>query len=283
MIKTPTVIKTCAKIKTCAAPGLCILLSYWLCAGVAHAEARPSPGRVDPRMRDVIYNKDNVTAIDASYGASTMIELQPDEKIETLALGDSIGWKVEPNRKGDIIFVKPVEKNAQSNLNVVTDKRIYVFLLRSNERPASGQIYAVRFRFPDDEADAKLLAAAKERAAYPNLKSLNIANANSDYAYKGSSANKPVAVFDDGTKTWFRFEGETPAIYIVDAERNESLVNFRTEGPYVVVDKVSPQWTLRNGQESTCIFNRRRTNIHEPNGLEPYAPRRVGAASGKGG
>ena len=36
-----------------------------------------------------------------------MIELQPDEKIETLALGDSTAWKVEPNRKGDIIFVKP--------------------------------------------------------------------------------------------------------------------------------------------------------------------------------
>ena len=266
-------------IKTSAASGPITLLLVLISAGAALAEARPSPGRIDPRVRDVIYNKDNVTAIDASYGASTMIELQPDEKIETLALGDSIAWKVEPNRKGDILFVKPVEKNAQSNLNVVTDKRIYVFLLRSNDRPPAGQIYAVRFRFPGDENDAKLMAAAKERAAYPNLKSLNIANANSDYGYKGSSANKPVTVFDDGTKTWFRFAGETPAIYIVDADRNEALVNFRTEGPYVVVDKVSRQWTLRNGQDSTCVFNRRQTDIHEPNGLEPYAPQRVGAAS----
>ena len=51
---------------------------------------------------------------------------------------------------------------------------------------------------------------ARERAANPNLRALNIANANSDYGYKGSSANKPLTVFDDGTKTWFRFEGETP-------------------------------------------------------------------------
>ena len=263
----------------------CVALTVVLCitAGTAFAEALPRPGRVDTRVRDVIYNKDNVTAIDASYGTSTMIELQSDEKIETLALGDSIAWKVEPNRKGDIIFVKPVEKNAQSNLNVVTDKRIYSFLLRSNTRPPGRQIYAVRFRFPDDEASAKLLAEAKERAANPNLKDLNIANANSDYGYKGSSVNKPVAVFDDGIKTWFRFEGETPTIYIVDGERNESLVNFRTEGPYVIVDKVSPQWTLRNGQESTCVFNRRLTNVHEPNGLEPYAPRRVGSATTLGG
>ena len=263
----------------------CIVVSLILCitASAAHAEALPRPGRTDSRVRDVIYNRDNVTAIDASYGTSTMIELQPDEKIETLALGDSIAWKVEPNRKGDIIFVKPVDKNAISNLNVVTDKRIYSFLLRSNTRSPGGQIYAVRFRFPDDEASAKLLAEAKQRAANPNLKDLNIANANSDYGYKGSSVNKPVAVFDDGTKTWFRFEGETPTIYIVDGERNESLVNFRTEGPYIIVDKVSPQWTLRNGQESTCIFNRRLTNVHEPSGLEPYAPQRVGSATTLGG
>jgi type IV secretion system protein VirB9 len=252
-------------------------------ASAALAEATPRPGHLDGRIRNVVYNKDNVTAIDATYGTSTMIELQPDEKIETLALGDSMAWKVEPNRKGDIIFVKPVEKNAQSNLNVVTDKRIYSFILRSNTRPPDGQIYEVRFRFPDDEASGKLLSEAKARAAYPNLKDLNIANANSDYGYKGSSANKPIVAFDDGVKTWFRFEGEVPAIYIVDADRNESLVNYRTEGPYVLVDKVSPQWTLRNGQESTCIFNRRLTNVHEPNGLEPYAPQRVGAASTSGG
>lgn len=251
------------------------ILALTICA--AFAEATPRPGRTDARIRDVTYNRDNVTAIDASYGTSTMIQLQSDEKIETLALGDAIAWKVEPNRKGDIIFVKPVEKNAQSNLNVVTSKRVYIFLLRSNTRPVQGQTFAVRFRFPDDEADTRLLAAAKERAAYPNLKALNIANANSDYGYKGASANKPVTIFDDGTKTWFRFEGETPAIYIVDGDRNENLVNLRTEGPYVVVDKVAAQWTLRNGQDATCIFNRRRSNLHEPTGLEPYGPQRVGA------
>ena len=165
-------------------------LAFVLSTGLAHAEALPRPGRIDSRVRDVVYNKDNVTAIDASYGTSTMIELEPDEKIETLALGNSLAWKVEPNRKGDVIFIKPVEKNAQSNLNVVTDKRIYSFLLRSNLRPSGEQIYAVRFRFPDNEASASLWAKAKERAAYPNLKALNIANANSDYGYKGSSVEQ---------------------------------------------------------------------------------------------
>ncbi|MBX9909312.1 MAG: P-type conjugative transfer protein VirB9 [Beijerinckiaceae bacterium] len=257
-----------------------VLAAVLLSASFATAwsEAVPAPGRTDPRIRDIVYNRDNVTAIDATYGTSTMIVFQDSEKIETLAIGDSIAWKVEPNRKGNIIFLKPVEKNASSNLNIVTDKRVYSFVLRSNERPPKGQLYTVRFRFPDDEADARLLAVAKERAANPNLKDLNIANANSDYAYKGSSVNKPLAVFDDGIKTWFRFEGETPAIYSVDGERNEALVNHRTEGPFIVVDKVAAQWTLRNGQESTCLFNRRTSNVREPTGLEPYSPQRVGQA-----
>jgi len=64
------------------------------------AEAIPRAGRIDSRVRDVVYNRDNVTAIDATYGTSTMIELQSDEKIETLALGDSLAWKVEPKPQG---------------------------------------------------------------------------------------------------------------------------------------------------------------------------------------
>ena len=60
--------------------------------------------------------------------------LGDDEKIETLALGDSVAWKVEPNKRGNIIFVKPVEKDAFSNLNVVTSKRFYSFILRSGFR-----------------------------------------------------------------------------------------------------------------------------------------------------
>ena len=245
-----------------------------LSASLGNAEVSPTPGRADPRIRDVIYNPDNVVAIDASYGTSTMIVLQDDEKIETLALGDSIAWKVEPNHRGNIIFVKPVEKDAASNLGVVTSKRIYTFYLKANFLAPNRQIFKVRFRYPGDEADASLMTLAKQRAQYPNLKNFNVANANSDYGFKGSSVNRPTAVFDDGTKTFFRFEndGEIPAIFVVDEERNESLVNFRREGAYVVVDKVNLQWTLRNGQDATCVFNLRRTNVTAPTGLEPYAP-----------
>ena len=109
------------------------------------AEEIPVAGRADPRIRSVVYNKDNVVAIDATFGTSTMIVLQDGEKIETLALGNSLSWKIEPNKKGDIIFVKPVEKDAMSNLNVVTDKRTYSFILRSNMH--ASQIRSTKYNF----------------------------------------------------------------------------------------------------------------------------------------
>lgn len=232
----------------------------------AHAESLPRAGQLDPRVRDVVYHKDNVVGVDASYGVSTMIILGEDEKIETLALGDSIAWKVEPNRRGNIIFIKPVDKDAHSNLNVVTNKRLYSFILRSAFRDPKRQIFKIRFRYPQDDLDQRLLTQAKARASLPNMRDFNRANGNTDYGYKGSTRIKPMVAFDDGVKTWieFRPETETPAIFLVDKDRNESLVNFRREGNFIVIDKVNFQWTLRHGDEVTCLFNLRLDPDNQP-------------------
>lgn len=249
-----------------------------LSIGPVLADTLPRPGPRDSRIRYVAYNRDQVVVIDVTFGASTMIVFEEDEKIETLGAGDALGFKIEPNKRGNVLFVKPAEKHALANLNVLTTKRQYVFVLRSGFRNIRAQVFAVRFTYPDTAMTQQDLEEARRRVAEPNLRNLNVANANTDYAYKGSSANKPSLIFDDGTKTFFRFEGNVPAIYIVDRQRNESLVNFRREGPYLVVDRVNYQWTLRNGDEVTCVFNQRLTNVIEPTGVEPFAPQRVGEA-----
>jgi type IV secretion system protein VirB9 len=78
---------------------------------------------------------------------------------------------------------------------------------------------------------------------------------NYDYGYKGDKENKPTSVADDGTKTFFEFTGEVPGIFAVKSDGSETLVNYRREGNYIVVDKVSRQWTLRSGKVATCVFN----------------------------
>ena len=46
-----------------------------------------------------------------------------------------------------------------------------------------------------------------------------------------------------------------PALFAVDPDGNEALVNFRMEGRYVVVERVGSLFTLRNGDEALCLFN----------------------------
>lgn len=245
------------------------------------AEQTPRAGSRDSRIRFVWYQKDDVVTVSASYGTSTMIEFGEDEKIETLGAGDVMAWSIEPNKKGNVLFVKPTEKNASGNLNVLTNKRSYVFFLKGEFRPTTQQVYAIKFRYPEETSDAQLMDEARARAAQPNRQGFKAENANSAYGYKGSSANKPLVIYDDGVKTWFRFDParEIPAIYVVDSERNETLVNYRREGAYIVVDKVNYQWTLRNGNDATCVFNLRLNNVNEPTGLEPYEPQRVGGGA----
>ena len=249
-----------------------------LAAAPALAESAPTPGAADPRIRTVTYSPNNVVAVEASYGTSTMIVLGEGERIETIAVGDSVAWKVEPNKRGNIIFLKPIAPKAMSNMNVVTDARLYSFVLRANDAPARGQVYKIRFRYPDEAASASLRAEAEQLVNDPNRRALNVRKANTDYGFKGSPELKPTAAFDDGTKTWFQFAGAVPAIFAVDKDGRESLVNHRREREFIVVDRISRQWTLRQGEAATCIFNLAPSQP-DPTGIEGFGPTNLGSPS----
>lgn len=220
------------------------------------AERRPKGGEADPRIRTVVYRGDDVVYLKATYGVSLLITFGTDEVIDTITLGDTIAWQVVPNKKRTVVFIKPVSNNAQTNMNIITSKRIYTFDLTSSATTAkSERIYQVRFVYPDEAIDASLLEQAQENVKNPNLANLDVANINTDYGYKGAKSLTPGVIFDDGVKTFFKFKGSIPAIFAVDGKRNETLVNARRERDYIVVDGVNKQWTLRSGNISTCIFN----------------------------
>jgi type IV secretion system protein VirB9 len=221
----------------------------------AFAEVAPRRGAADPRVRTVNYNPANVVSIDASHGVSTMIVLGDTEKIETVAVGDSLSWKIEPNKRGNIIFLKPVEPKTTTNMNVVSDKHVYTFILRAHAEAEGDQTYMVKFRYPDEEADSRLLAQAQRLVAEPNRASFQFGNANTNYQLRGDRELKPTYAFDDGVKTWFKFEGDIPSIFVVEGGGREILANFRREGDFLVVDKIAKQWMLRRGELALCLFN----------------------------
>lgn len=236
-----------------------LALSAALLLAITHAAAAH-----DTRIRYVTFNNDDVTTVRAAVGISTMIELSPTEIIETVSAGDTKGWSIVPKRGSRFLFVKPLERDAWTNVNVVTNRRVYSLLLQATDNDRDRASFQVRFTYPDEDVNARLLSQATESAADPDLKNLNYADLNYDYAYKGDDSLKPRTVFDDGTKVFLEFKGDIPAIFVVDDKRHESLVNVRTQGKYTIIDKVARQFTLRADSKTLCLYNRARPSAVDP-------------------
>jgi type IV secretion system protein VirB9 len=245
---------------------LAITVIGLLCAPTANAETAPRPLKTDARIRSVVFEKDNVVFLSGTMGVSTMIVFDDEETIATVAMGDSVSWQAVPDQSKHYLFIKPLERDAVTNMNVVTTRRIYNFVLRAGRPGGPGAVYKLRFVYPEKDADALLLARAKDMAAMPHLAALkqHPELVNFDYGFKSSVLNKPAVVFDDGTKTYFRFAGDVPGIFLVMSGGAETLINYRREGDVIVVDQVAAPWTLRNGDEATCVFNLRAQKAPAP-------------------
>jgi type IV secretion system protein VirB9 len=219
-------------------------------------------GPPDPRIRTIVYNPRDVVRIDGTYGYHTVVELAEDEQIQGMVIGDSVAWEAEKNAAGNRIFLKPKEDNAATNLTVLTDRRTYSFALQaSRSTRKEAMTWRLRFEYPEEEAERALAIeerASLTRAAFVNPDApSNPGKWNFDYSYGGGKKFVPVQLFDDGQFTYFKFKGveELPAIFVVDEEKNESLVNSRISGEYVVVHRIAKQFSLRSGKTVTCIFN----------------------------
>lgn len=231
----------------------------------AHAAQQPRAGGLDSRVTSVIYQANNVVKVSATYGISTMIIFDEDEKFETISLGDTESWQVAPSEKGNILFIKPVAKNVATNMNVVTTKRIYFLELNDYAPNQDKEVFGIRFIYPEKNLNAALRKEAEYRAANPNISNIDKENVNIDYSFSGDTALKPTMVFDDGKKTFFKFGRSTvPAIFAVESDFSETLRNFRKEGEYIVVDGTATQYTLRDGNQWTCIFNLRKPDFAAP-------------------
>lgn len=227
----------------------------------AHAAQAPRPGSLDARVTSVVYQPNNVVKVSATYGISTMVIFDEDEKFETISLGDTDSWQVAPSEKGNILFIKPIAKGVSTNMNIVTSKRIY-FLELNDFAPTDGkEVFGIRFVYPEKDLNASLRKEAEQRAANPNMANIDKANVNIDYSFSGDPELKPTMIFDDGKKTFFKFRSRAPAIFAVQSDFSETLRNFRKEGEYIVVDGTATQFTLRDGDRWTCIFNLRKPDF----------------------
>ena len=61
-----------------------------------------------------------------------------------VALGDAQLWQATPNKRSDLLFLKPAVRNGRTNMMVVTDRRRYAFDLMARDDAAcraAGEIF----------------------------------------------------------------------------------------------------------------------------------------------
>jgi type IV secretion system protein VirB9 len=81
---------------------------------------------------------------------------------------------------------------------------------------------------------------------------------NWNYYACGERSLWPSEVYDDGRFTYLRFPNaqEIPAIFIINADGSESLVNGTMRGDEYVVQTTTRKLVLRRGKSVACIQNR---------------------------
>lgn len=220
----------------------------------------------DHRIRIVSYQPDNVVLVNATTFTTTQIVFGSEEVIENIQNGDASAW-IFNVQKGlaNMMFLKPTIVDSNTNMTVITNQHTYYFHLISHQNDIpSNNTYALRFIYPEEER-AHLLSQVR----YNQAQKQEILNANShpqnynwDYSFSGAHSIMPLHIFDDGQFTYMQLQAgqAIPAIFAVDNRSGkEAVVNYRREGDYLIVQQLSPQFTLRADRYHVAsVFNNKR-------------------------
>ncbi len=169
------------------------------------------------------------------------------------AAGDTSRWALElatsgaGDRSREHIYIKPLTLDAETNLILSTDRRVYRLRLQNTKDQAMA---AVAWLYP--RAMPKPRFMNKEVARLSKLRPEQI---NWNYTIRGSRRItwRPERVFNDGEKTYIIFPQnlaslDAPSLYILNSITGEAEVcNYRVLGRVYMVDKVIERAELRSG------------------------------------
>jgi len=230
--------------------------------------ATPAAAR-DARLETRLYDADAVVRLDGRAGVQATIAFAADEHIENVAVGDSALWQVTPNKRANLLFVKPLAPRARTNMTVVTDRRSYFLDLVA--APEARAVYLLRYTYPPEPKKAEAAAAglnAEEAQLAGGTAPLDPARLNFGWTAKGKSALLPARIYDDGTSTYLAWAAgrAVPAILVRDEKGAEGPVNYAVREDMIVLDGVPAAIVLRSGKEAATLVRQ------APARNEPAAP-----------
>lgn len=228
-------------------------------AGRAAGEALPLAGRTDERIRTAVYSPDQVYRLYGFVGYHIDLEFEPDESFEAISGGDLEGLTYSAH--ANVLTLKPKVANTEMNLAVTTTKRRYYFEYSVSARKpdpfTDAVMYAVRFTYPPPPRSGDGLTD-EQRIELELARGRQNRSRNTDYWFCGNHAVKPVAASDDGVQTRLTFaaRSELPALFVLNDDGSESLLNFSIDQGDVLIHRVAPRFVMRRGRLTGCIVNK---------------------------
>jgi type IV secretion system protein VirB9 len=193
------------------------------------------------------------------------VELQAGEQVNSIHLGDTARWTVEPAITGSgpaevqHLILKPMDVGLQTSLVITTNRRTYHLRLRSHRTEFMPR---VAFTYTED-ATAKWDAIKTREAKEKQTRTMPqtgeyLGDLSFAYDVAGSAAWKPVRVYNDGVKTIIQMPGamqqtEAPTLLVVRkeggvfTEEETVMVNYRVQGDRYIVDTVFDKAVLIAG------------------------------------
>ena len=110
---------------------LCATFGLLAASAPAFSGETPHPTAQDNRIREVVYSDAQVFRVVGVFRSATQIVFSAGERVERVALGDTVSWEVAPAENS--LFIKPRELAGSTNLIVLTRSsagiRTYTFEL----------------------------------------------------------------------------------------------------------------------------------------------------------
>ena len=237
----------------------------------ANAEARVAPTREGyvNAIQVWPYSDGALYQVYAAVGRVTVIALQPGEELVTVAAGDTVRWIVGDTSSGSgdalrvSVLVKPIRSGLKTNLVITSNRRTCLLELTSTEK---AWMASVSWEYPKDRMLALQRQAQAANAAVPVDTGLSLERIRFRYAISGSNPPwKPLRAFDDGEKVYIQFpagiaQGELPPLFVIGAQGDGQLVNYRFRPPYYIVDRLFGAAELRLGADKGDVVRIERTD-----------------------
>jgi type IV secretion system protein VirB9 len=202
----------------------------------------------------------------------TTLTLGEGETVIAKAAGDTVRWQIGEAASGEgparrtHVMLKPLERGLETNLVLTTNRRVYLIDLKSG--PPDGFNAAVAWTpTPTREAvpaTTALEAPVDLRVADPVVMPEGPLDARYRLEPQGRRPRwTPSAVFNDGRRTFIAFDAdlqvdEAPALFVIAANGEAQLANYRQAGGLFIVDRVFDRAELRLGDRRPQVVRIRR-------------------------